>query len=903
MPTRLRDADPPETEEWLESLDGLIRDGGPDRARYVMLRLMERSRERNVAIPGLLTTDFVNTIPADAEPIYPGNIELERGYRRLLRWNAAVMVHRAQRPGISVGGHIASYASSATLYEVGLAHFFRGKDHRGGGDQVFFAGHSAPGIYARAYLEGRLTADDLDGYRQEQSHLVGGVRHGLPAYPHPRRLPEFWEFPTVSMGLGPMNAIYQASYNRYLSNRGLKSTADQKVWAFLGDGEMDEPEARGLVQFAAGEGLDNLIFVVNCNLQRRDGPVRGNGKIVQELEGFFTAAGWNVIKVIWGSGWDRLFAEDRERTLVNLMNAIPDGDSQTFKATNGAYVRENFFGRDARTAAMVRDWTDEDIWRLTRGGHDYRKVYAAYHRAIQPNGAPTVILAHTTKGYFLGTHPSGRNANQQMKALSLDELKGFRDRLEIPISDGVLEADPTRPPYYHPGQEDARIRYIRQCQIGLGGPTPERRVRARALTLPAAESYTRTKQGSGTTPVATTTLWVKLLKDLIRNREFGSRVVPIVPDEARSFGMDTFFATIRIYNPNGQQYTPVDDDWVLSYREATSGQILQTGVNQAGAVAAFTAVGTSYATHGMAMVPMYVHYSMSGFQRTGDEIWAAADQLARGFLIGATAGKTTLAGEGLQHADGHSPLLASTNPAIRHFDPAYGYELAHIMQYGLETMYGPKAEDAIFYLTLYNEPVFQPGEPEKVDIEGIRRGMYLLREAKDDSNERPRIQLLASGVAVPWVLEAQTLLGRDYGVAADVWSVTSWNELRRDAMEVEAPLMMGGPAKEAYVTRRLKDRIGPVLAVSDFMRAVPDQIAPWVPKAFFALGADGFGFSDTRAAARRWLKVDAGSIAFRALQMLAAEGRMPQQASTDAFMRYRLSDVNATQLLSSGTDA
>jgi len=898
IPSQVKDQDPHETQEWLESFDGMIRDSGYERAHYMVLRLLERARERHIAVPGLHSTDFVNTIPLNQEPAYPGDIVMERGYRRLLRWNSAIMVHRAQRPGFGVGGHISSYASSATLYEVGLNHFFRGKAHPTGGDHVFFQGHSAPGMYARAFLEGRLQAQDLDGFRQEQSHMVDGVIRALPSYPHPRRLPNFWEFPTVSMGLGPMNAIYQASFNRYLANRGMKDTSDQRVWAFLGDGEMDEPESRGLIQFAAYEGLDNLTFVVNCNLQRLDGPVRGNGKIIQELEAFFSGAGWNVIKVVWGSGWDPLLEADKDRALVNLMNSIPDGDFQTFKANDGAYVREHFFGRDPRTAQMVEHWSDDDIWRLTRGGHDYQKVYAAYQQASQPNGRPTVILAHTIKGYFLGSHFAGRNATHQMKKLALDDLKAFRDRLQIPITDKVLEADPYLPPYYHPGVDDPRIAYMVDRRMKLGGFVPERRSSAKQLILPDVKAYAGVRQGSGTQPVATTMAFVRLLKDLIRHKEFGTRVVPIIPDEARTFGMDSLFATIKIYNPHGQKYTPVDNDAMLAYRESTSGQIIHTGINEAGSVAAFTAAGTSYATHGYPMVPIYMFYSMFGFQRTGDEIYAAADQLTRGFLIGATAGKTTLAGEGLQHADGHSPLLASTNPAIRHYDPAYAYEMAHIMEHGLQTMYGDDPQDVMFYLTMYNEPIVQPQEPPNVDIEGIKRGMYLLREGQ--VADRPCVQLLASGIAAPWALKAQELLWHDFHVGADVWSVTSWNELRRDAMEAEAPLMEGGAAREAYVVQKLRGRPGPVIAVSDYMRAVQDQIAPWVEQDFFALGADGFGFSDTREAARRWLKIDAASMAVKALQMLARAGQISPEAPMAAFEKYQLADVNAAMVSSDG---
>ncbi|MDR0959085.1 MAG: pyruvate dehydrogenase (acetyl-transferring), homodimeric type [Propionibacteriaceae bacterium] len=902
IPANLADSDSEETSEWLESLDGLIRDEGRDRARYVLFRLLERARERSIGVPNLTTTDFVNTIPHEEEPAYPGDVDLERGYRRLLRWNAAITVHRAQRPGIGVGGHISSYASSATLYEVGLNHFFRGQDHAGGGDQVYFQGHTSPGMYARAFLEGRLTADDLDGFRQEQSHIVDGQRRGLPSYPHPRLKPDFWQFPTVSMGLGPMNAIYQASFNRYLHNRGLKDTSDQRVWAFLGDGEMDEPESRGLIEFAAYEGLDNLVFVVNCNLQRLDGPVRGNGKIVQELEGFFRGAGWNVIKVVWGSGWDPLLDNDTDGVLVDLMNSVPDGDFQAFKANDGAFVREHFFGRDPRTAAMVKDWSDDDIWHLTRGGHDYRKVYAAYRRATETSGAPTVVLAHTIKGYFLGTHFAGRNATHQMKKLALDDLKSFRDRLHIPISDKTLEDDPYLPPYYHPGFDDPGIQYMLERRRTLGGFVPERRNKPVALSLPPDSAYESAKKGSGHQAVATTMAWVRILKDMLRHRDFGAHVVPIIPDEARTFGMDSFFSTIKIYNPHGQRYTPVDDDLMLAYREATSGQIIHTGINEAGSVAAFTAAGTSYATHGLPMVPMYIFYSMFGFQRTGDGLYAAGDQMARGFLLGGTAGRTTLTGEGLQHADGHSHLLASTNPAVRAWDPAYAYEIAHIMRHGLETMYGDDPHDVMFYITLYNEPMIQPPEPEGLDVEGLKRGLYLLNEAADPG-DAPRAQLLASGVGVPWILEAQKLLRQDYGVAADVWSVTSWNELRRDALEAEAPAMHGGQARTPYVTEKLAGRPGPVVAVSDFLRAVQDQIAPWVPQTFASLGSDGFGFSDTRPAARRWFKIDGPSVAVKTLQLLGQRGEISPEAAQDAFRRYRLDEIVTSAPAAHGEDS
>jgi len=908
LPTNLPDIDPAETAEWLESLDGVIDAGGRNRARYVMLKLLERARDRHIGVPSLTGTDYVNTIPASREPAFPGDETLERGIRRLLRWNAAIMVHRAQRPGIGVGGHIASYASSATLYEVGMNHFFRGKDHPGGGDQIFFQGHASPGMYARAFLEGRLDETDLDGFRQEKSHIVDGKLRALPSYPHPHQLPDFWEFPTVSMGLGPINAIYQAQFNRYLHNRGIKDTSDQRVWAFLGDGEMDEPESRGALQLAANEELDNLTFVVNCNLQRLDGPVRGNGKIVQELEAFFRGAGWNVIKIVWGRGWDPLLANDSEGALVNLMNATTDGDFQTYKANDGAYVRKHFFERDPRTAAMVKDWSDDEIWRLSRGGHDFTKVYSAYKAATEFTGAPTVILAHTIKGYFLGKHFAGRNATHQMKKLALDDLKGFRDRVNAPFTDAQLEEDPYKPPYLHPGQDDPRIQYLQARRRELGGYLPERRGDRKFISLPPDKSYESARKGSGNQQVATTMAFVRLLKDLMRDKEFAPRVVPIIPDEARTFGMDAFFPTIKIYNPHGQNYTPVDNELFLSYRESKNGQILHTGINEAGSVAAFSAVGTSYATHAEPMVPIYVFYSMFGFQRTGDGIWAAADQLARGFMIGATAGRTTLTGEGTQHMDGHSPLLASTNTSVVSYDPAYGYEIAHIVKDGLRRMYGEQPEDVIYYLTVYNEPIVQPKEPEGVEVEGIIRGMYLLKEGSFDGvgEDARRAQILASGVGVPWALEAQGLLKEDYGIVADVWSVTSWGELRREGLESDEKKFQDpfGEHEKIWVEQKLGDRPGPVVAVSDYMRAVPDQIRQWVPgDDYLTLGADGFGFSDTRAAARRFFHIDGPSVAVAVLQQLARRGDIPQEWATKAYEKYQLDDVNAGTSGNAGGDA
>ncbi len=917
IPSQLPDTDPEETREWVESLQGVIDGQGRTRARYIMLQLLAQARGQQVGVPSLTATDYINTIPPEREPWFPGDEDMERQYRRWIRWNAAVLVHRAQRPGVGVGGHISTYASAATLYEVGMNHFFRGPDHSGGGDQIFFQGHAAPGMYARAFLEGVLSEEDLDGFRQEKSHVVDGTIRALSSYPHPRLMPSFWQFPTVSMGLGPMNAIYQAQFNRYLHDRGIKDTSGQRVWAFLGDGEMDEPESRGLLQLAANEELDNLTFVVNCNLQRLDGPVRGNGKIMQELEAFFRGAGWNVIKVVWGRGWDPLLAADRDGALVHIMNQTSDGDYQTFRANDGAYVREHFFARDPRTAKMVEKWSDEQIWeKLRRGGHDYRKVYAAYQAAMEHTGQPTVILAKTIKGFTLGSHFAGRNATHQMKKLTLDDLKGFRDLLRIPITDEQLEADPYQPPYYHPGPDDPAIQYMLARRRALGGSVPSRRTAHVPLPLPPADAYEAMAKGSGKQQIATTMAFVRLLKDLMRDKGFGSRVVPIIPDEARTFGMDSFFPTIKIYNPHGQNYTPVDADLMLAYRESEQGQILHLGINEAGSVAAFTAAGTAYATHGQPMVPIYIFYSMFGFQRTGDSIWAAADQMSRGFLIGATAGRTTLTGEGLQHADGHSPLLAATNPAVVTYDPAFGYEIAHIVRDGLERMYGGgdehvdargRSRDAIYYLTVYNEPIVQPAQPEGLDVEGLLKGMYLLKKADTEGwqHQPARAQLLASGVAVPWALEAQRLLADDFGVAADVWSVTSWTELRRDglAADEQSFLHPEQPTRTAYITEALSATAGPVVAVSDYMRAVQDQIRPWVPGDYASLGADGFGFSDTRAAARRFFHIDSHSIVVRTLQALAARGEVDPQLARDAAEKYRLLDIAAGTTGNPGGDA
>jgi pyruvate dehydrogenase E1 component len=896
LPTQLPDIDPEETHEWLESLDALLKEKGRTRARYVMLKLLERARENNVGVPALRSTDYINTIPPEREPSFPGDEDIERRIRAFIRWNAAVMVSRANRKGLEVGGHIATYQSSASLYEVGFNHFFRGKDHPGGGDHIYFQGHGSPGIYGRAFLEGRLTEDQLDAFRQEVSR---GPHAGLSSYPHPRLMPDFWEFPTVSMGLTAINSIYQARFNRYLQNRGIRDTSQQRVWAFLGDGEMGEPESLGAIGIAAREELDNLTFVINCNLQQLDGPVRGNGKIIQELESTFRGAGWNVLKVVWGREWDDLLAKDVDGALVNQMNATPDGEFQTFSVESGAYIREKFFGGDVRLRKMVEDLSDDDLRKLPRGGHDYRKVYAAFKAATEHVGQPTVILAKTIKGWTIDAL-EGRNATHQMKKLTKDDLKKFRDRLHLPISDSDID-DSDVAPFYHPGMDSPEIRYMLERRRVLGGPLPKRVVDPNPLKLPGDDMYAELKQGSGKQAIATTMAFVRLLRDLMKDPEMGQRIVPIAPDEFRTFGMDSMFPTAKIYSPHGQQYESVDRKMLLTYKESAQGQMLHEGISEAGAMSSAIAAGTSYATHREHMIPVYIFYSMFGFQRTGDSMWAYADQLGRGFLIGATAGRTTLTGEGLQHADGHSPLLAATNPACVHYDPAFAYEISYIVQDGLERMYGsndehPHGEDVFFYLTVYNEPNVQPAEPDNVDVDGILRGLHLARPAPSgDGDARPRLQLLASGVAVPWAIKAQQMLAEEWQVRADVWSVTSWNELNRQALTVDSWNLLHPDEEQRtpYLTTKLAEAPGPLLAVTDYMRAVPDQISHWVESDWHSLGTDGFGFADTRAAARRFFKVDAESITVAALEALAARGEVDKSVVLEALRRYRIDDPTA----------
>jgi pyruvate dehydrogenase E1 component len=888
MPSQLPDIDPAETTEWLESLDEVVAREGRTRARFLILKVLERARALQIGVPALRSTDYINTIPPEREPEFPGDEFVERRIRAYIRWNAAVMVSRANRPDLSLGGHMATYASAASLYEVGFNHFFRGKAS-GHGDQIFFQGHASPGIYARAYLEGRLTEGQLDLFRQELKTTPDG-RPGLPSYPHPRLMPDFWEFPTVSMGLGAINSIYQARFNRYLHHRGMVDTSGSRVWAFIGDGEMDEPEALGALGVAAREELDNLIWVVNCNLQRLDGPVRGNGKIIQELESVFRGAGWNVIKVVWGREWDDLLARDVDGVLVNQMNVTPDGQFQTYSVETGDYIRRNFFGTDPRLLELVEHLSDVELTKLSRGGHDYRKVYAAFQAAVEHTGQPTVILAQTIKGWTLGPDFEARNATHQMKKLTTKALKTFRDRLYLDISDAELEGD--LPPYYHPGEDSEEIQYLLARRRELGGFLPERRVRVHPVTLPERDTYAELKQGSGKRPLATTMAFVRLLKDLLKQPDLGKRFVPIIPDEARTFGMDSLFPSRKIYSPHGQTYEAVDREMLLSYKEAKDGQILHEGITEAGSMASFSAAGTSYATFGEHMVPVYIFYSMFGFQRTGDLMWDAADQRARGFLLGATAGRTTLNGEGLQHQDGHSLLLASTNPAVVAYDPSFAYEIAVIVEEALRRMLSGgedgQGEDVMYYLTLYNEPVVQPEMPPGLDPQHVLRGLYQYRPAAGEREHRATI--LASGSVMPLALEAQRLLAEDWDIAADVWSAPGWNELRRDGLACEQ-WNRRHPTDEPrvpWVAAQLRDAPGPFVAVSDYIKAVPGQIADWVPGPYAICGTDGFGRSDTRPALRRHFGIDPESITLTVLSELAQMGELKREMVGEAVEHYQL---------------
>jgi pyruvate dehydrogenase E1 component len=900
---QLPDIDPAETQEWLDALDQVHSQEGDERARFVLYKILKRARQLHVGLPPLTQTRYINTISPEQEPFFPGDEELERRLRRLIRWNAVAMVLRANNRAPGIGGHLATYASAATLYEVGFNHFFRGKaptgangasagtDGGSSGDQIFFQGHAAPGIYARAFLEGRLTEENLDHFRME---ALSGV--GLPSYPHPRTMPDFWEFPTVSMGLGPIAAIYQARLNRYLTNRGLADTSGSRVWAFLGDGEMDEPESITALSLAAREGLDNLTFVVNCNLQRLDGPVRGNGKIIQELEGLFRGSGWNVIKVIWGREWDDLLARDVEGALVNKMNETVDGEFQKYSVAGGAYVREHFFGPDPRLRRLVDHLSDDELARLRRGGHDYRKVYAAYRAATEHRGAPSVVLAQTIKGWALGPGVEARNITHQAKKLSEAELRVFRDRLELPIPDAVLHDAP----YYHPGPDSEEIKYMLERRRALGGPVPRRVVRA--APLPALRPEVDAEFVSGSEmAVSTTMAFARLLRNLIRDPNIGARIVPIVPDEARTFGLDPLFKEVGIYASGGQRYEPVDSDLVLSYREAKDGQVLEEGITEAGATASLQAAATSYATHGLPLIPFYIFYSMFGFQRTGDQFWALADIRGRGFVMGATAGRTTLMGEGLQHDDGHSHVLASVIPNIRAYDPAYAYELASIVREGIDRMYGhgesrgdsqgeealgDSSHDVFYYITLYNENFSMPKRPDGLTDEQIARGIYRLLEAPELGKAArlkgaghaaaAPVRLVGSGSILQQVVAARDLLA-ERGIAAEVYSATSFQQLRVDGLATDRwnRLHPGQKALVPHLAEVLPPDGGQIVLATDWIRTYPDLVAPWLPASRIVLGTDGFGRSDTRESLRRLFEVDAPHIAAGAITGLARGGQMP----------------------------
>jgi pyruvate dehydrogenase E1 component len=877
---QLPDIDPAETQEWLDSLDAVVGSHGRSRARYLLARLMERARDTGVDVPAMVTTDYVNTIPTDEEPWFPADEELERRIRAGIRWNAMAMVDRANHRFPGLGGHLSTFASAAALYDVGFNHFWRGKDDGGFGDQIYIQGHAAPGIYARAFLEGRLTEDHLDRFRRE---VFGG---GLPSYPHPRRLPEFWEFPTVSMGLGPLNAVAQARFNRYLHHHEIVDTSASNVWCFVGDGEMDEPESTAGLAVAAREHLDNLIFVVNCNLQRLDGPVRGNGKIIQELEATFRGAGWNVIKVIWGRGWDELLARDVDGVLVNKMNTTVDGEFQKYVVESGAYIRDHFFGPDPRLGKMVAHLSDEDLQRLPRGGHDYKKLYAAYRMAVEHKGSPTVILAKTVKGWTLGTALEARNATHQIKDLDADQLKVFRDRLQLPIPDSDLEDGD--PPYYHPGTDSPEFEYLMARRRALGGPLPQRVTRAKALATPPKETFADFLAGTGEKiQASTTTAFARMLRNMLRDEGVGRRIVPIIPDEARTFGLDALFRDMKIYAPFGQTYEPVDAELLLSYREARDGRILEEGITEAGSMASMTAAGTSYATWGQPMIPFFIFYSMFGFQRVGDLIWSFGDQRGRGFLLGATAGRTTLTGEGLQHCDGQSHVLASSVPNCRAYDPAFAYEVAVIIREGIERMYGAEPEDVFYYLTLYNENYSMPAMPDGVE-DGIVRGLYRYQDPK--KKRKHTAQILASGTAMLAALEAHELLSEEFDVGATVWSATSYKLLREDALAAErwSRLHPKEPVRVPYVTEHLGEAGGPIVAVTDFLKSVPDQISRFVPQPFIPLGTDGYGFSDTRAALRRHFEVDGPHIVVATLDGLARTGAIKTDVVADAIRRFDL---------------
>jgi pyruvate dehydrogenase E1 component len=886
------DIDPEETAEWLDSFESVVETRGRDRARFLMLKLLERARAEGVGVPATVSSPYVNTIPPDQEPWFPGDEYLERRIRAYIRWNAAVMVTRANARDPGIGGHLSTFASSASLYEVGFNHFFRGKANGLPGDQVFFQGHASPGIYARAFVEGRLSEEQLDNFRFETEG------DGLSSYPHPRLMPEFWEYPTVSMGLGVIAAVHQARFNRYLLAREIVDTSQSRVWCFVGDGELDEPESQASLRLAARDRLDNLVFVVNCNLQRLDGPVRGNGKIIQELEALFRGCGWNAVKVIWGRKWDELLARDVDGVLVDKMNTTPDGDFQTYATQSGAYIREHFFGPDPRLRKMVEHLSDSELQQLPRGGHDYRKLYAAYRAATEQSGAPTVILAKTIKGWTLGPDIEGRNATHQIKKMTKEQLRVLRDRLYLAeeIPDEALDAE--HPPYYRPPEGSPEREYLVSRLQALSGSLPSRLVRgkgAAALPAPGEAVFAEFAQGSGGQAVSTTMAFARMLRSLLRDKGIGRQVVPIIPDEGRTFGLDALFSEMKIYSVEGQRYTSVDAGLLLSYAEDERGQILEEGITEAGAMASFQAAGTAYAAWSMPMIPIYLFYSMFGFQRIGDMIWQAADARARGFLIGCTAGRTTMSGEGLQHEDGNSQLLCSVVPTVRAFDPSFAYEIAFIVEDGLETMYGRQAEDCIYYLTLYNENYPMPALPEdpaerQAVREGVLRGIYRFAEAPHlkGRNGGRKATILFSGTAWQAAMAARQELAERFGVAAECWSVPGWKQLREEALSAERwnRLHPGSEQRVPRVTASLAGSAGPAVAVTDYVKAVPEQIARFVPGPFVPLGTDGFGRSDSRAALRRHFEVDSAHVTVAVLAALAASGEAKDDEVRDAIEAY-----------------
>ncbi len=882
--SQLPDLDPHETEEWLESLESVVGVDGPERARYLLNAIILRARELNVGIPALIQSPYINTIPPQEEPVFPGDQAMEKRIRRIIRWNSMAMVHRANKRYDGLGGHISTYASSASLYETGFNHFFRGPEASGGGDQVFIQGHAAPGIYARAFLEGRLSETELDHFRRETGP------NGLSSYPHPWLMKDFWQFPTVSMGLSPLSAIYQARFNRYLHNRGIKDTSESRVWAFLGDGECDEPESLGALSVAAREGLDNLVFVVNCNLQRLDGPVRGNGKIIQELEAVFRGAGWHVIKVIWGPDWDPLLAEDKDGLLLQRMNETVDGQFQKYSVASGDYIREHFFGTDPRLLKLVEHIPDDRLRKLRRGGHSYRKLYAAYSAATNHQNAPVAILAKTVKGWTLGEGFEASNVTHQMKKLSSEQLMGLRDRLHLPIADDRL----AEAPYYHPGQDSPEVKYLQERRRQLGGILPLRSTTVSVqVPVPKESVYLELFEGAkGNVPVSSTTGFVRLLRKLMRDKEMGKHVVPIIPDESRTFGMDSFFREFGIYSALGQKYDPVDADHFLYYHESKTGQLLEEGITEAGSMASFQAAGTAYSTHGIPMIPFYIFYSMFGLQRTADSVWSFGDIRGRGFMLGATAGRTTLNGEGLQHQDGHSHLFGMAFPNMKAYDPAYAYEVAVLVREGLREML-EEEKDVLYYITLYNEKYLMPELPDGVE-KGILKGLYRLpTPLEKPSNPRAHVQLWGSGsILQQCVLEAQKILVEDYEIAADVWSVTSYQQLYRDARSCERRNRFVEPKKHeiSYVAATMKESKGPVIAVSDSVKELPELLSSFLESKLVALGTNGFGRSDTRDALRRHFEIDAGAIVIAALSELASEGSVEWKLVEQAMERFEWPD-------------